>query len=135
MSKRYSHIPPGKGLNYDWLADHTFVKVASTDINGAYTLREDNLKANFKLGPQLHREHAETFYILEVQVDFYVDSDWITTQLDSCLHIPPGVENACILADMALMEPSSFEDEAKMAALDSKYDIVHLGPVPDCAIS
>lgn len=157
MSRRYSHISPGEGMNYDWSADHTFVKVASADTNGAYTLMEDNLKANFKLGLHMHREHAETFYILEGQVDFYVDGDWITTQRGSCLHIPPGVEHACImaagcsdakmlmifqpsgfdlfLAEMAWMEPADFEDQAKVAALNSKYDIVHLGPVPERAVS
>ncbi len=153
MSKRYSFVPPGGGPNYDWSADHTFVKVSADDTGGAYTLMEDNLKANFKLGLHKHREHAETFYILDGVVDFYVDGDWMTAEPGTCLHIPPGVEHACImaggceaarmlmifqpagfdqfLAELGKMSEADFEDAGKMQALNDKYDIVNLGPVPE----
>ena len=152
MSKRYSHVPPGSGPNYDWSADHTFVKVSASDTGGQYTLMEDNLKANFRLGLHLHRYHAETFYILEGAVEFYVDGDWMTCQAGACLHIPPGIEHACILsqghvsarmlmifqpagfdqflAELGRMDESEFEDKVKMKALEDKYDIVNIGPVP-----
>lgn len=152
MSKRYSFVPPGGGLNYDWSADHTFVKVSAADTGGQYTLMEDNLKSNFRLGLHLHRTHAETFYILEGSVDFYVDGDWMTAQPGTCLHIPPEVEHACVLsegctagrmlmiyqpsgfdqflAELALMTEADFEDNARMQALNDKYDIVNIGPVP-----
>ena len=153
MSKRYSYVPPGGGPNYDWSADHTFVKVSAADTGGQYTLMEDNLKANFKLGLHMHRHHAETFYILEGSVDFYVDGDWMTAPAGTCLHIPPGIEHACemsrgvtdarmlmiyqpsgfdeYLAELGKMTDADFEDTAKMAALNDKYDIVNIGPVPD----
>lgn len=153
MSKRYSIVPPGGGLNYDWSADHTFVKVSAADTGGQYTLMEDNLKANFKLGLHMHRFHAETFYILEGSVDFYIDGDWVTALSGTCLHVPPGIEHACImsdgctsarmlmiyqpsgfdqyLAELGKMSEADFEDSAKMDALNEKYDIVNLGPVPE----
>lgn len=152
MPKRYTYVPPGGGPNYDWSADHTFVKVSAGDTGGHYTLMEDNLKENFRLGLHLHRAHAETFYILEGSVDFYVDGDWMTAPQGTCLHVPPGVEHACevtpglsgakmlmiyqpsgfdgYLAEMGQMSDADFEDEAKMAALNEKYDIVNIGPVP-----
>lgn len=153
MPKRYSHMPPGGGLNYDWSADHTFVKVSAADTGGQYTLMEDNLKANFKLGLHMHRYHAETFYILEGSVDFYIDGDWITAVPGTCLHVPPGIEHACVmtkgfdaarmlmiyqpsgfdqyLAELAQMDDADFEDSARMAALAEKYDIVNIGPLPE----
>ena len=153
MSKRYSYVPPGGGPNYDWSADHTFVKVSAADTGGQYTLMEDNLKANFALGLHMHRYHAETFYILEGSVDFYVDGDWMTAPAGTCLHIPPGIEHACemsaggtdarmlmiyqpsgfdgYLAELGQMTDQDFEDTAKMAALNDKYDIINIGPVPD----
>ncbi|MEM7060907.1 MAG: cupin domain-containing protein [Pseudomonadota bacterium] len=153
MTKRYSLLPPGGGANYDWSADHTFVKVSAADTGGQYTLMEDNLKANFALGLHMHRYHAETFYILEGEIDFYVDGDWMTAVTGTCLHVPPGVPHACtvagreeparmlmiyqpsgfdqFLAEMAGMTEADFADTAKMAALEEKYDIVQLGPVPD----
>ena len=153
MSKRYSHVPPGGGLNYDWSADHTFVKVSAADTGGQYTLMEDNLKANFKLGLHMHRYHAETFYILEGSVDFYVDGDWMTTVPGTCLHVPPGIPHACVmsagceaarmlmiyqpsgfdqfLAELATMDEADFADAARMKALEDKYDIVQIGPLPE----
>jgi quercetin dioxygenase-like cupin family protein len=153
MSKRYSYVPPNQGTNYEWSADHTFVKVSAEDTGGQYTLMEDNLKANFKLGLHLHRYHAETFYILEGSVDFYIDGDWMNAAPGTCIHVPPGVEHACImaegceaarmlmiyqpsgfdqfLAELGQMDDADFEDEAKMTALNEKYDIVNIGPVPE----
>lgn len=152
MGTRYSLVPPGGGPNYDWSADHTFVKVSATDTGGQYTLMEDNLKAGFRLGLHLHRWHAETFYILDGSVDFFVDGDWITTLPGTCLHVPPGLPHACVLtagcdagrmlmiyqpsgfdsylAELSRMSEADFADEAKMTALNEKYDIFEIGPIP-----
>ena len=149
---RYSFVPPGGGQDYDWSADHTFVKVSAVDTGGQYTLMEDNLKANFRLGLHMHRCHAETFYILDGSVDFFVDGDWMTADSGACLHVPPGIEHACVLAEgcssarmLMIFQPSGFdqflaelarmtkadyEDGAKMKALEARYDIVKIGPVP-----
>lgn len=149
---RYSFLPPGGGENYDWSADHTFVKVSAADTGSAYTLMEDNLKANFALGLHLHRQHAETFYILSGPIDFYVDGDWMSADTGSCLHIPPGVPHACAvpegvtgarmlmiyqpsgfdayLAELAKLTEADFADDAKMTALNERYDIINLGPLP-----
>ena len=153
MAKQYSYVAQGEGPNYDWSADHTFVKVSSADTGGQYTLMEDNLKANFRLGLHMHRHHAETFYILEGTVDFFVDGDWLSATPGTCLHIPPGIAHACemanackaarmlmifqpsgfdqFLAEMATMAEAEFEDEAKMKALTDKYDIINIGPMPE----
>ena len=152
MTKRYSVVPPGGGVNYDWEADHTFVKVSAADTGGQYTLMEDNLKAHFALGLHMHRYHAETFYVLEGEIEFHVDGDWVTAGPGTCLHIPPGVPHACkvadgqdgarmlmiyqpsgfdqFLAEMGTMTEADFADQAKMDALNEKYDIVPLGDVP-----
>ena len=152
MAQRYAFLPPNTGPNYNWSNDHTYVKVSSADTNGAYTLMEDNLKSSFELGLHLHRHHAETFYILEGSVDFYVDGTWLTAEPGATLHIPPGVPHAAavakgsegarmlmifqpsgfdkFLAEMAQMTEADFADEAKMAALNERYDIVPLGPLP-----
>ena len=76
-AKRYRFVPPGGGLNYDWTRDHTYVKVAAADTGGAYALMEDNLKREFALGLHLHRQHAETFYILDGVVNFHLDGEWM----------------------------------------------------------
>ena len=155
MAQSYSFLPPNTGPNYDWSNDHTFVKVSSADTGGAYMLMEDNLKSTFALGLHMHRTHAETFYILEGSVDFFVDGSWLTAEPGATLHIPPGVPHAAavsegcdsarmlmifqpsgfdlFLAELAQMTKQDFADEAKMAALNDRYDIVPLGPLPQRA--
>lgn len=153
MTKRYRLVPPGGGKDYDWSADHTFVKVSTEDTGGVYALMEDNLKSSFALGLHLHRHHAETFYILEGEIDFHIDGDWMTAEPGTSIHIPPGVPHAVILAtgttsarmlmiyqpsgfdqflaELGTMTESDFADQAKMDALNEKYDIVNLGGVPE----
>lgn len=153
MTKSYTYHPANGGQSYEWENDHIFVKVSTTDSGGAYTVLEDNMKATFQLGLHLHKHHAETFYVLEGSIDFYVDGDWITAGVGACLHIPPGVPHAaCItngvdgarnlmiyqpagfdgfLTKLAGMTEADFADKARMAALEETYDIVQLGPLPD----
>jgi quercetin dioxygenase-like cupin family protein len=149
--KRYSFVPPGGGPNYDWTRDHTFVKVSAAETGGAYSLMEDNLKREFALGLHLHRQHAETFYILEGNVDFHIDGEWMTAAPATTIHIPPGVPHAVALPGgqtgkmLMIFQPSGFDqylaelarmterdlgDEKRMQELDLKYDIVNLGGVP-----
>jgi quercetin dioxygenase-like cupin family protein len=148
--KRYSFVAPDCGPNYAWAQDHTFVKVTTADSGGAFTLMEDNLKAEFALGLHVHHAHAETFYILDGAVDFYIDGDWMTATKGTTVHIPPGVPHAVTtegrtakmlmifqpsgfdqyLAELAAMDETDFADAGKMEALALKHDIVNLGPVP-----
>ena len=153
MGRRYSFLPPGGGPSYDWSADHTFVKASAADTGGAYALMEDNLKPSFALGLHLHRRHAETFYILDGAVDFHVDGDWMTARAGACLHVPPGVPHASVvndpdvptrmlmifqpagfdqyLAAMAALSEAKLKDQTVIDALNEKFDIVPLGPVPE----
>jgi quercetin dioxygenase-like cupin family protein len=150
-AKRYGFVPPGGGPNYDWAPDHTFVKVAAADTGGAYALMEDNLKRAFALGLHLHRQHAETFYILDGAVNFHIDGAWIVAERGACVHIPPGVPHAldlpagatarCLmifqpagfdqfLAELAGLSEQQMGDAVLMDALNEKYDIINLGGVP-----
>jgi quercetin dioxygenase-like cupin family protein len=151
---RYTFVPPGSGTNYDWTKDHTFVKVSAADTGGAYTLMEDNLKPEFSLGLHLHRQHAETFYILEGNVDFYIDGDWMTATPATTIHIPPTIPHAVVLPGgqtgkmLMIFQPSGFDqylaelarlserdlaDKTRMQELDVKFDIINLGDVPSRA--
>ena len=141
---------PGEGTNYAWENDHTFVKVAAGETGGAYTLMEDNLKPGFSLGLHRHNHSAETFYILEGAVTYYLDGDWRVAEAGTTVHVPAGVPHAVrasgqpakmlmimqpagfdlFLAEMATFTEADFADPAKLDALSRKYDIENLGPVP-----
>ncbi len=149
--KQYAFVPPGGGLEYDWERDRTFVKVSSTDTDGAFALMEDNLKLEFSLGLHVHHQHAETFYILEGNVDFYIDGNWMTASPGTTVHIPPGIPHALDLPSgrtgklLMIFQPGGFDrflaemsglseqqraDEALMIEISEKYDLIHLGDVP-----
>ena len=153
MASRYVFHQPGGGDSHEWENDHIFIKVGSADTGYAYTLVEDNLKTTFSLGLHLHRHHAETFYILQGSLEFFIDGDWMTAGPGACIHIPPGIPHACkvsdgspsarmlmifqpsgfdlFLSELAKLGPEDFANEETMAALQEKYDIVQLGPLPE----
>ncbi len=56
MAKSYSYIPPKGDVNYNWSANHTFIKITSDDTGEQYAVMEDNLKSNFSLGLHFHRK-------------------------------------------------------------------------------
>ena len=141
-----------EGKSYDWSADQTFVKVSASDTSGAYTLMEDNIKPIFNLGLHRHDHHQETFYILEGDIEFYLDGEYIHAKAGTTIHIPKGMPHACramndhparmlmiyqpagfdlYLEELAQMTEADFEDGTKMAALDAKYDNIQLGPFPE----
>lgn len=151
MAERYAFVPPGGGPEYDWERDRTFVKVSGADSSGAFALMEDNLKREFSLGLHVHRQHAETFYILEGDVDFYIDGNWMTAKPGTTVHIPPGIPHALdlpggqtgkllmifqpagfdrFLAEMSKLTEAQLADEALMNELSEKYDLIPLGDVP-----
>lgn len=147
---RYSFLPPEGGPNYKWSNDHSYVKISAEDTGGVYSLIEDNLSAEFQLGLHLHRHHAESFYILDGTIPFYIDGDWMDATAGSTIHVPPGVEHAVdkpgrsakmlmitqpsgfdqYLAELAKCTEADFADEAKMKSLNEKYDNITLGEVP-----
>lgn len=145
-------VPPGGGTAYDWSADHTYVKVGASHTRGSYTLMEDNLKPGFVLGLHRHDHHAETFYVLEGPIEFHVNGGWVMAETGACIHVPPGAPHASrlpkgstgrmlmiyqpsgfdgYLAELAQMTEADFADAGRMAKLNSKYDLVQLGPAPE----
>lgn len=144
-------IPPGGGRGYEWSADHTFVKVGAAETGGAYALLEDNLKPGFRLALHMHATHAETFYILEGALWFWLNGAWHLAEKGTCIHVPPGVPHEvelpeggnarmlmiyqpsgfdAMLAEMATMSTANFADPRVMAALNARFDIVPLGDAP-----
>jgi hypothetical protein len=88
MPQQRYRFPPGSGLDYDSTRDDTFVKVAAADTGGASALMEDHLKREFALGLHLHRQHAETFYILAGAVNFTLTVTGWRRRAPACIFRP-----------------------------------------------
>src|SRR5471030_1636393 len=111
----YSVVLPGQGTEYRWKNDHIFVKIAGRETGGAFSMVEDNLKAEFALGLHEHRSHSETFYILEGALKFYMDGAWMTAAQGATVHISAGVAHAVKIACgpgkmLTIFQPAFFED-------------------------
>jgi quercetin dioxygenase-like cupin family protein len=148
---RFTLVGPGEGKDYAWESDHIFVKVPGTETGGAFSMVEDNLKAEFALGLHEHRTHSETFYILDGALKFYMDGAWMTAAKGATVHIPAGVPHAVKMAggpgkSLMIFQPAFFEDylatlvslAPRQSAdpvfqknLAEKFDIFSLGGMPD----
>jgi quercetin dioxygenase-like cupin family protein len=85
------HLGKGEGKSFWLLTDlHTF-KLVGDDTDGAYTVAE--LVAGPELGPppHIHRDHDESFYILEGRFDFSLAGQEFTALAGAFVHLPKGV--------------------------------------------
>lgn len=61
----YTIVNNGQGEIYEWQNDQITIRLNGKQTQDQFTLSEDMMKPNFKLGLHLHRKHPETFHILE----------------------------------------------------------------------
>jgi quercetin dioxygenase-like cupin family protein len=136
-----------QGTAYEWQSDTIKVRLTGAQTQGLFTLTEDLMKPIFTLGRHLHRTHAETFYILEGEVEFRLGSEIRILRPGTTLHVPPNIPHGLrvlngqparllmlyspggfdeYLAEMKKLSDAQFEDEEFMKALDQKYDIIQL---------
>ena len=90
-TERGIHLANGEGKSFWLLTDlHTF-KVVGDDTNGALTVAE--LTAGPELGPppHIHRNHDESFYILEGTFEFSLAGQAFTARPGAFVHLPKGV--------------------------------------------
>jgi len=85
------HRRSGEGKSFWLITDlHTF-KIVGDDTNGAFTVAE--LIGDPELGPppHVHRNHDESFYILEGTFDFSLAGRPFTARAGDFVHLPRGV--------------------------------------------
>ena len=129
---------------YEWQNDTISVLVTGEQTGGAFTLTEDRMKPCFCLGLHIHREHAETFHVLDGELIFQVDGETITAGAGTTVHVPPGVPHGVridngqpgrmlmfytpagfehCLAEMKTLTSAQFADVEFMRAFNQRYDI------------
>jgi quercetin dioxygenase-like cupin family protein len=141
-------VSNGQGTVYEWQSDTITVRLNGTQTQGLFTLTEDVMKPTFKLGLHLHKKHAETFHILEGEVEFRLGSRTFVARPGTTVHASPntphavqrivngkqarmlmlyspaGIEN--FLKDMKTFTNAQFADEKFMKAFNEKYDNIQL---------
>jgi len=93
-TQRKAYVGKGEGQSFWLLSDlHTF-KVTGEETNGAYTVAE--LVAGPELGPppHIHRNHDESFYVLEGVFEFSLANRAFTAGPGAFVHLPRGIVHA-----------------------------------------
>jgi mannose-6-phosphate isomerase-like protein (cupin superfamily) len=132
---------------YEWQSDTITVRLTGAQTLGLFTLTEDLMKPIFNLGRHLHRTHAETFHMLEGEVEFSIGSDKRILRPGTTLHVPPNTPHGLrvlngkqarmlmlyspagfdeFLVEMKKLTNEQFADEEFMKKLNEKYDIIQL---------
>ena len=107
------YIAGSQGRNFAWKSDNAYVRVSSEDSGGRFSLIEDNLTTEFHLPPHLHREHAETFYMISGKVEFKLADRTLMMTAGDTLRVEPGTvhEVTCVepAKMLTLYEPAGLE--------------------------
>ncbi|CAF1507324.1 unnamed protein product, partial [Rotaria sordida] len=143
----YSVIKDGQGTVYDWQNDKITIRLTGSHTQGLFTLTEDAMKPTFKLGLHLHRKHAETFHILEGDVEFRLGTKTYVAQPGTTIHVPSNTAHAVqvingrsarmimlyspagfenFLKEMKTFTDAQFADDKFMTAFNEKYDNIQL---------
>lgn len=143
----YTITNNGQDVVYEWQNDIITVRLDGTQTQGLFTLTEDAMKPTFKLGLHLHRKHAETFHILEGEVEFRLGTRTYVAKAGTTIHVPPNISHGVqgvngekarmlmlyspaaienFLKDMKTFTDAQFADEKFMNAFNEKYDNIQL---------
>ena len=140
-------ITSGQGSVFKWQSDTITIRLNGNQTQGLFTLTEDVMKPTFKLGLHLHRKHAETFHILEGEVQFRLGTRTYIARAGTTVHAPPnlphgvekingkqarmlmlyspaGIEN--FFKEMKAFNDAQFADKEFMTKFNEKYDNIQL---------
>ena len=109
-------LHPDDGRKFEWSNECVTVKLAGEETDGSYTLVEVRVASEFTLPLHVHRNHAETFFILEGELDFRLGDRRFQATAGSTIHVPAGVPHAAVVTDatpqMLMMYcPAGFEND------------------------
>ncbi len=144
-----SITPPDHGPRYDSMGDSMRFVLSSADTDGQYTLIEDTMKPGMHAKLHLHREHAESFYVIAGSVNFTIGSQTHTATPGTTIYISPNTPHAAkadehgtmltlwspgdlegLFRDFAALTPAQASDPAIAAAISTKYDVIDLASPP-----
>lgn len=142
-------VQPGQGAAMMILGDTTTCKVDGRATGGSHSLFETLTPPGGGTPPHVHRREDETFYVLEGDVEFWVEGKTIKVgaggtvfaprDIPHCYRntsskparmlvfcSPPGMED--FFSELAREVPSLPPDVAKVVAVCAKYGIEILPP-------
>ena len=88
---QHHFVMKGKGMLFPNL-DHESVevKLSSEDTEGRYTVQDEHWHPGFTVPPHFHKEHAETFYLMDGQFEWTVGGETHLMNAGDLVYIPPN---------------------------------------------
>lgn len=88
-------VMKGQGAKYDVDSETpTEIKLTSEQTDGRYTFQDEMWKTTFKVPPHFHKEHSETFYLVDGQLEWTVNGETRVMGPGDLLYVPPDVVHA-----------------------------------------
>ena len=91
---RANHVPPGEGKMFWVVGDLVTFKIASENVNGAFTLGEEITPPQGGPPPHVHTREDETFYVLEGELEFMVGEQTLLASAGSVVYVPKNIRHA-----------------------------------------
>ncbi|MCZ7552432.1 MAG: cupin domain-containing protein [Anaerolineales bacterium] len=119
MSSKHVFSMAGKRPSFeeDGVADIEVV-VTKAQSDGRYTIMRSRWLSTFEVIPHYHKDHSETFFVLEGQVEWTVGGETHLMNPGDAVYIPPNTVHSVKVAggkDMHMLmvyEPGGYEDQA-----------------------
>lgn len=100
----------------DGVADAEVV-VTKLQSEGRYSITISRWLSTFEVPPHCHKDHAETFYVLDGQVEWTVEGETHILKAGDALYVPPNtVHSVRVLGgrdsrNMLIYEPGGYEEQ------------------------
>jgi len=80
----------GKGPMFDLGNEIDEVKLSAAQTEGRYTIQDEHWHPGYKVPPHFHKEHAETFYLIDGQFEWTVGGETHLMSAGDLVYIPPN---------------------------------------------
>lgn len=94
------------------------VVVTKAQSEGRYSIMRSRWLATFQVPPHYHREHSETFYVLNGQVEWTVGDETHVLKSGDAVFIPPNTVHSVRVVGgqdmltLMIYEPGGYEEQA-----------------------
>jgi quercetin dioxygenase-like cupin family protein len=119
----------GKGQVFDQLKDEAVeVKLSAAQTEGRYTIQDEHWHPGFDVPPHFHKEHAETFYLLDGQYEWTVGAETHLMSAGDLVYIPPNtVHSVHVVGNkdahvLFIYQPGGYEHYQESEMAYSKED-------------
>jgi quercetin dioxygenase-like cupin family protein len=120
---------PGEGREIDLGTSSMFVKAAGEETQGAFTLLESSAPAGFGPPLHIHRDAAESFYVLQGEYTMVVDGNEYVCPAGSFIYIPAGLPHTFRVGAMASRKLNLYTPAAMVGYFDDLSRATGGGPV------